>query len=102
MRRSEPGGVSGSMPAPARMPGGLPCTHCAADSKKGDVLGAPATFTVYQHFLLRLTCSTFYTSTSSAASYDCYSGRHCGFGGSTKPRLMPYRLHLARQALSML
>lgn len=42
MRRSEPGGVSGSMLAGPASPCGALWLPCVAESEKGDALGAPA------------------------------------------------------------
>ena len=45
MRRSEPGGVSGSMLAGPASPCGTLWLPCVAESEKGDALGAPAAAT---------------------------------------------------------
>ena len=54
MRRSEPGGVSGSMLAGPASPCGALWLPCAADPEKGDALGAPAAETgCYQRARIR-------------------------------------------------
>ena len=54
MRRSEPGGVCGSMLAVPASPCGALWLPCVAESEKGDALGAPAAATeAYQHARIR-------------------------------------------------